>query len=153
MKWLLGRAEAKQPGLARTSGGMRLPLFQDPIAGDPLISPRWDGVGVEVGGQVVAAIGRAKWPYVLKLGSADTRGRLRRGDLVLVSQSVCPETEIHVVKSRIKLYLARRHRKGHWERVAISEHLAEDSSVAGYCVAIIWSALADTATPSTPLGS
>jgi hypothetical protein len=101
---------------------------------------------VEVSGHVVAAIARAKWPYVLKFGSTDTQGRLRRGDLVLVSQSVCREAEIQVVKSRIKLYLARRRPEGHWERVANGEHLPEDSSVAGYCVAIIWSALADIAT-------
>lgn len=151
-EWLLGRSEVKQSGLARSSGGMRLPLFQDPIAGDPLNSPRWDGVGVEVSGHVVAAIARAKWPYVLKFGSADTQGRLRRGDLVLVSQSVCPEAEIQVVKSRIKLYLARRQEAGHFVRVANEELLPAESPVVGYCVAIIWSALADTAPPSNPLG-
>jgi hypothetical protein len=138
--WLLGLSEQRNPTLI--TEGKWLPILPHPVAGDPRVAKTWDGSGVEVGSQVVARIAREAWPYVLRFGHSDCLGRLQNGDLILVSQSRCPEAEIHVVQFRHKHFLARRHAKGYFSRVANDVQLPAECPVVGYCVAVIWSSLA-----------
>jgi hypothetical protein len=55
-------------------------------------------------------------------GHDDIRGRLRKNDIVLISQSPSPDAEIFVVRNKKKLFLARRHEES-WERVATGKSL------------------------------
>jgi transcriptional regulator with XRE-family HTH domain len=141
-EWLLGRSERRKPTLI--TEGKWLPLLPHPVVGDPREARTWDGSGMEVGSQVVARIAGEVWPYVLRFGHSDTQGRLQRGDLILVSQSSSPKAEIHVIRFRNIHYLARRHAKGYFSRVANGAQLPAECPVVGYCVAVIWSSLAPT---------
>ena len=146
-QWLLGLSETIEPVILRdsapTPSGERswLPVFSQPVSGDPQTLPQWDGTRLEISGAAATKLKLLKWPYVLRLGSDDLRGRLQKGDLVLISQSSTEQAEINVISYRQKLFLARRQSDETWERIAKGNKLTEVCSVAGYCVAILWSDL------------
>ena len=54
----------------------------------------------------LAKLRSTKEPYVLKFATDDVRGRLRAGDLLLMSQDVSPAAEISIVKCGQDLLLA-----------------------------------------------
>lgn len=145
-EWLLGMNDTIEPIVLRTStqpqsSGNLLPVFPHPITGDPQIHPKCDGTGLPVTGAAAAKLGLLKWPYVLRFGADDCRNRLKKGDFVLISQSLSDDAEIHVVEYRRKLFLARKKTDGTWERLAQGEKLPASTPVAGYCVGIVWSDL------------
>ncbi|GDY11106.1 hypothetical protein LBMAG52_45940 [Planctomycetia bacterium] len=145
-EWLLGMNDTIEPIVLRTStqpqsSGTLLPVFPHPITGDPQIHPKCDGTGLPVTGAAAAKLGLLKWPYVLRFGADDCRNRLKKGDFVLISQSLSDDAEIHVVEYRRKLFLARKKTDGTWERLAQGEKLPASTPVAGYCVGIVWSDL------------
>ncbi len=145
-EWLLGTSDTIEPVVLRTStqqqsGGNWLPVFPHPITGDPQCHHKWDGTGLQVAGAAAAKLGRLNWPYILRFGADDTRNRLKRGDLVLISQSLSEDAEIHVVECRRQFVLARKKPDGTWERLAKGDRLPASTPVAGYCVGIIWSDL------------
>ncbi len=149
--WLLGTSGTMERPKPQSSAEMSaempagsrswLPLFPNPIEGEPRAHPAWDGTGVEIAGAAAAKLVLSKHPYVLRFGRADIEGRLRSGDLVLVSQASNDDAEIHVVRYRKKCFLARANEEGGWSRVADGNELPGDCPVTGHCVGVVWSPL------------
>jgi len=149
-QWLLGTSgsmERPKPRSAATSAATSfcssswLPLFPNPIEGEPRAHPGWDGAGIEVAGAAAAKLVVSILPYVLRFGRADIEGRLRKGDLILISQVSNDDAEIHVVRYRKKCFLARANEEGGWSRVADGNKLPGDCPVTGHCVGVVWSPL------------
>jgi hypothetical protein len=142
--WLLGVKDSPQrPDLTSApsrGGSVWLPVFSHPIEGDPRTNPKWDGTSVEVSSVAAARLANAVQPYVLRFGHDDKEGRLRKGDLVLISQSPNEAAELLVVRSRNKSFLARN-KKGKWYRAATGQELRGEWAVTGHCLGIVWSAL------------
>ena len=145
-QWLLGTSASMNPPPSQSaaqpaSGASWLPLFSHPIEGEPRAHPQWDGTGIEIAGAAAAKLLLAKRPYLLRFGRNDVRGRLRSGDLILISQVESEEAEIQVVRYRKKCFLARANDDGSWTRVATGKPLDADCPVTGHCVGIVWSSL------------
>ena len=78
----------------------------------------------------------------MKFATDDVRGRLRAGDLLLMSQDVSPAAEISIVKCGQDLLLARLLEKNSlWEDVATGNVLPTADAIVGHCVAILWGLL------------
>ena len=147
-QWLTGSSDSMDPpapvvALAATSssGGIWLPLHPHPVEGDPRLVPDWDGSGTEVFAAALPKLAQAQWPYVLVFNHDDVEGRLRKGDRVLISQSVNPKAEISVIRQGRKCFLARPQADGTWRRVANDVSLAASCRSVGHCLAVIWSPL------------
>ena len=145
-EWLLGLSDTFEPIAVRgatqpESSGNWLPVFPHPITGNPQSHSKNDGTALQISGAAAAKLGLLKWPYILRFGADDHLNRLKRGDLILISQSSSDNAEIHVVECRRQLVLARRKSNGTWERLAKGERLPADTPVVGYCVGIVWSDL------------
>ena len=67
-------------------------------------------------GAAMAAARRARQPYVLRLDADDHAGRVRAGDLILISQESSDTADTGVVRSRGHLVLARRLASGGWRK-------------------------------------
>jgi transcriptional regulator with XRE-family HTH domain len=121
-QWLLGaRGSMEVPRLDRSStppntGRVWLPVFANPISGDPFTAPAWDGTTVELAGVAAARILHADRPYVLRFGAEDRLNRVRYGDLLLVTQAIDENAEVQVLKAGREMFLARRNNAGQWER-------------------------------------
>jgi transcriptional regulator with XRE-family HTH domain len=152
-EWLLGtsnRMESSQtqPGFSAASSdaspaGSWLPVLSFPIDGEPRANPEWDGTRVEIAGAAVDKLLLAKFPYALRFGHDDVRGRLRKNDLVLISQSPSPDAEIRIVESKKnkQRFLARSMEEA-WERVATGTKLPRNKwTEVGHCVGILWASL------------
>jgi transcriptional regulator with XRE-family HTH domain len=146
-QWLLGTSNHMEPPESRSgyssaarASGAWLPLVSFPIEGEPRAHPAWDGAMVEISGAAADKLLLAKLPYALRFGNDDIHGRLRKDDIVLISQAPSPEAEIFVVRWKKKLFLARQ-RDASWERVAKGRSLPGNCTVAGHCVGIIWASL------------
>ncbi len=143
--WLLGTSNVREVGSYSPGdafgGGDRLPVFNDPIEGNPHANSAWDGIDREVAGLPAAKLSYLSHPYLLRFGNDDVEGRLRRNDLILISQSFAEDAEIHVVRFRRKLRLARRHPQEGWSRVANGAQLPADCPSVGHAVGIVWGAL------------
>ncbi|MCE9606815.1 MAG: helix-turn-helix transcriptional regulator [Planctomycetia bacterium] len=145
-QWLLGQQgsmEVPPFGSSSLGDGRRvwLPAFAHPISGDPTGWSNWDGTCVELAGMAAIRVLFAERPYILRFGVDDRRGRLRRGDLVLISQAIDASAEIQVVKAARKMFLARRAPDGTWERLSTDGTIDVEPVVIGHCVGVIWSAL------------
>lgn len=143
--WLLGISNLREVGSLSAGdafgGGDRLPVFNDPIEGNPYSNPAWDGSDREVAGLAAAKLSYLSHPYLLRFGNDDVEGRLRKHDLILISQAFAKEAEIHVVRYRRKQYLARPHTDEGWIRVANGAQLPADCPSVGHAVGIVWGAL------------
>lgn len=144
--WLLGASDTMEKPTPRSRMGaagnvVSLPMFPFPIAGDPRQHAAWKGTWIEVAGAAARRIDSATHPYVLEFERDDVLGRLRPGDLVLMSQSPNPDAEIHVVCYRKKYFLARAGEAGGWRRVADGNELPDDCPSVGHCLGIVWAAL------------
>lgn len=148
-EWLLGRSDSMEPSaisaapMSTASGGVWLPVFPHPVEGEPRTLPIWDGAGMEITGAAASKLVLTKWPYILRFGNVDHRGRVQKGDLVLISQSFADQAEIYVVRSGRELFLARQNSDTSWDRLATGKKLVT-CRVAGYCVGIIWSDLSSS---------
>ena len=141
-EWLLGSSDIQEVSLLRPRvGGAWLPLFSHPVTGDPQGDPGWTGAGVELSGAAAAKVSEAHLPYILQFGHDDVQGRLRAGDLILISQSSDASAAISVVRHQKKLFLARPQPNGTWKRVANGNSLPASCAVVGHCVGIVWSSL------------
>ncbi len=144
-QWLLGISDVREVGSVSESDGFddgeRLPVLNHPIEGDPYTNPAWDGSDREVTGLAVAKLSSLSYPYLLRFGNEDVEGRLRKYDLILISQSFAEEAPIHVVRYRKKLSLARRQLQEGWSRVANGAPLPADSPSVGHAVGIVWGSL------------
>jgi hypothetical protein len=146
-QWLLGEVGTMdslvvgQEVAVENLGSMWLPVFPHPIVGEPRSLPKWDGSSVEVCGAEVARARLATHPYILRFGHDDQKGRLRRDDLLLVSQSVEESAEFQVVKHATKAFLARRLGDGQFQRVADGSLLPAGATIVGHVMGIVWAAL------------
>jgi transcriptional regulator with XRE-family HTH domain len=149
--WLLGSAgsmDVPPLAVAPANGDSRrawLPVFVKPISGDPTQNADWDGSCVELAGVAAVRVLFADRPYVLRLGVDDRAGRLRRGDLVLISQAVEDAAQIQVLKTSGKsgkMFLARRDAEGGWQRLShIDDQIVGEPLVVGHCLGVVWSKL------------
>ncbi|MCE9555386.1 MAG: helix-turn-helix domain-containing protein [Planctomycetes bacterium] len=145
-QWLMGTSNSMENPMPRSVAAMAsstvwLPLFPHPIEGEARAHPKWGGAGIEVAGIAAAKLVLSKNPYILRFGHNDIQGRLRQGDLILISQVASADAEIHVVHHRKKSFLARATKGGSWSRVANGNVLPSDCPVTGHCVGIVWSSL------------
>jgi hypothetical protein len=143
--WLLGLSASREPtgfSSAFASGHTRwVPVFPHPVQGEPQSISDWDGTSVEVVGAAAAQVSHAIWPYAVRFNGTDSRGRLREGDLILITQAVSADAELSVVRHRGRQYIARRLEGGNWERVANGDELPGEAAVCGHCLGIIWGSL------------
>jgi hypothetical protein len=146
-QWLMGTSSAMMPPRPQASppasagSAVWVPIFPHPIEDEPRANPKWNGTGVEVSGIAAAQLVLATQPYVLRFGHNDIQGRLRKGDLILISQASSDVAEISVVRHLNKLFLARRNHDGAWERVANGNTLPAASPIKGHCIGVVWSSL------------
>lgn len=68
-----------------------LPLLPTPVVGNPLRHKQWAGKLVPIVGAAALAAEACTDPYILRLGRDDQSGRLRIGDLLLISQQPLDE--------------------------------------------------------------
>ena len=145
-EWLRGEAATAESRTQFRNAGprsnrVRLPVFPHPIEGEPYAHRIWDGSEIEVCGAATARLIASERPYVLRFGASDQKGRLRKNDFVLVSQSANNDAEIHVLKEGTTMYLARRKSSRTWEAVAPGKRVSAEAVVAGHCIGIIWGSL------------
>jgi transcriptional regulator with XRE-family HTH domain len=142
-EWLLGREADSLTGSMfgpPPGSALWLPLFPWPIQGEPQMHPDWDGSYFHIPAIAAPKLASALQPYILRYGNLDVDGRLRKGDLVLVSQSPNESAPIAVVREARKCFLAR-HKGQDWVRLANGKSLSADSVVVGHCLGVLWSAL------------
>jgi hypothetical protein len=146
-RWLLGEVGTMdsitmgQEVAVESFGSLWLPVFPHPVVGEPRSLSKWDGSSVEVCGAAVARVRAASLPYVLRFGHEDRKGRLRKDDLLLISQSIDESAEFLVVKHAGKSFLVRRQDNGQFQRVADETVLPADTLIVGYVMGIVWAAL------------
>jgi hypothetical protein len=146
-RWLMGDLRSKEPaeiGSTATtagSGSIWVPVLPHPALGSPQAYKAWDGTFFELCGFAAARVRTATYPYILRFGRDDHTGRLKKGDLILVSQARNETAEVQVIKYRSRLFLARRLPDNGWERVAEKGRLVGTVEPAGHAVGIIWGSL------------
>jgi transcriptional regulator with XRE-family HTH domain len=118
-----------------------LPVLAEPIEGDPAVSVAWDGSKLEVSGAAAAIAGRASQPYILRISNNDVDGRLRKNDLVLVSQKSTESTTIELLQHRGRIVLARRESNGGWKVIDTGRAVSAKAKTVGYCLGIVWAKL------------
>ena len=118
-----------------------LPVLSEPIEGNPTESATWDGSKLKVSGAAAAMSARASQPYILRFTGEDRDGRLRKHDLVLVSQESTEAATIAVVQNRGRIVLARRQGKGEWKAIDTDRRLSAKVSIVGRCLGIVWATL------------
>ena len=143
--WLMeGEGSAGLPVAEQVTGTasrlLGLPVLIAPIEGDPRKSTSWDGSVMEISGAAAARAAWATHPYVLRLDKDDFTGRLKKGDMVLVSQNREHASEVGVLKRHGRLELARRGTDGTWKTLAKGQN-RKDPDIISVCVAIVWAPL------------
>lgn len=118
-----------------------VPIVGQPIVGDPRISLAWDGSLVALTGPPAMKAKQASHAYILRLHHDDFTGRLRKGDLVLISQGNLEFGEIQVIQTRGLPVLARRGKGGAIIPLKNGKAIAAGATVLGTCVCIVWAAL------------
>jgi transcriptional regulator with XRE-family HTH domain len=142
--WFLGGERPSIFGMIRTpehADRVVLPVFPRPIEGEPFADSRWAGFHIELCGVAAARALESLWPYILRLNHDDQRGRLQKGDLILVSQKPESRAEIQIVKHGHKMLLARPRVPSGWESLSKKRIGAGDVEIVGHCVAVVWAAL------------
>jgi transcriptional regulator with XRE-family HTH domain len=145
-EWLMGSSASMDSPRSKAAvmpggSGAWLPLFSDPIEGEPNKHPKWSGAGIEVTGVAAAKLPMTTLPYILKYGRNDREGRLKQGDFVLISQARFEDAEFQVVRYRRMSVLARAGENGGWIVAADGRELPSNSRVIGHCVGIVWAPL------------
>jgi len=128
---------ASQPPANRTM----LPLLVEPVEGDPVMHPKWDGAYAEVPSAASYKLKDALQPYVLQFCNVDYASRLHQNDHVLISQGPNELARIVVIKQKAKCFLARADNRT-WIRLRDKKQLSIGCHVVGHCLAVLWSPLA-----------
>lgn len=146
-RWLLGETDAMRPPSVgsppheRGAGRRPLPVLSVPIAGEPHASAIWDGTTLEIVGAMEAKVAHLMKPYVLRIADDDRHGRLRRNDLLLISQADDDLSTWKVIKSDGRLLLARLVSARKWEPLGSENSVIKQATVVGCAVGIVWGAL------------
>jgi transcriptional regulator with XRE-family HTH domain len=127
--------------LGGRSARTHLPVFPHPIQGDPYRHRLWSGSEIEVCGLAAVRALAARQTYLLELGIDDRRGRLRRHDLILISQETNSTAELQVLELANKAFLARRKQPRGWEALSASRSVSGDPKIIGHCIGVVWAAL------------
>ena len=138
-QWLMGLSNAPQP--PRFSAADGLPVLGQLIDGPPRTHACWYGSVLELSGVGAERAAQAHEAYALKFSGQDRHTRLQPHDLVLISQTANEAAQIHVVRLRGKLFLARRGSRGRWEALEPRRAVAAEPTVIGHCVGILWGRL------------
>ncbi len=146
-QWLLtGEGDMQQVKIGAPSSkaaALLLPVLSLPFIGEPRQAPAWDGAVVELTGRPAAAAGAATQPYVLRAARGDQSGRIRGGDLLLVSQSPAeppPPGAYVIARQRGRLQLAQVAARG-LVSAESGQALGPAAEVVARCVGIVWAAL------------
>jgi hypothetical protein len=144
--WLLGQSNTMQ--MKRAVGtadlGSRhilLPVLAHLIDGDPRAHRLWEGSVLEVVGATATKADVAHLPYVFRCGSDDRQGRLRRADLILITQKIDVNAEIQLIKQAGKILLARRTSAHKWKPLLLNQRIPTEPIVVGHAVGILWGGL------------
>ena len=117
-QWLMGISDIQHAQALSVERNDLLPVSTHLVDGDPRESPGWDGTAIAVTGAAAARAQTAHQPYILRVDHGDARGRLCKGDLILISQSPSQLAKIVVARWRRKLVLAWRADTNRLERVS-----------------------------------
>jgi transcriptional regulator with XRE-family HTH domain len=145
--WLMtGTGSMKRPRAwtadAETKRSMLIPILNQPIAGEPRQAPHWDGSLVELAGPAIPATAAAIMPYALRLADNDLSGRLKKGDIILISQSDGGAHDLAVLRKADALVLAWRKRgPKRYVSLQTGKPLAGDPEILGNGTAILWAPL------------
>jgi transcriptional regulator with XRE-family HTH domain len=148
-RWLLsgeGPMEAP-PVQAGTTGGrggrdiVRLPVLGEPHVGNPLKSPSWDRSHIELTGPASAVARGCSQPYVLCVHCDERVGRLRKGDLILVSQAEDTGSRYQIVVHQKRPRLARLGRDRRLRLLQGGDPLPDHDRKVGHVPGLVWGAL------------
>lgn len=141
-EWLLDVSDQREEESNSLSDsiaeGVWLPLFDHPIQGEPGTHVDWDGVPMEIAGTAAAKVLHLQMPYLLRFGHNDVERRIRKKDVLMMSQGGDPKATIQVVRYRKKLFLARQNKAGTWTRVGNGHEIPGDCPSVGHAVGIVW---------------
>lgn len=140
--WLLGQGSDPAPVTLRGSAAtltksLQLPLLGELVEGDPRDGDGWDGAMIELAGAAAAKAAKAQQPYIVRFAGQDPLGRLRKGDLLLISQVVASTAELQILRQHTQLILARCKNTG-WQPLTGEKILAGPLSQVGWCLGIVW---------------
>lgn len=144
-EWLLGNSDKRNaptiPSTLTESLSRKFPVLDLLIEGDPQSNEDWDGTFAELSGAAAVRVRSCRTPYVLRCSIDDLQGRIRQRDLLLISQEAREDAEIHVVRYRKRLVLARAGAEGRYQRVSDGQELNAECTVVAHCVGIVWASL------------
>ena len=144
--WLMTGEGAKsiprhEAGVTLRTDTILLPVLSEPTSGDPAQCSAWDGSKIALSGAAEAMAARASRPYVLRVARDDVAGRLRKHDLILVSQEPDDSATLAVVQHRGRCLLAQRAGKGERKAIDTGRRVAANATVVGRCLGIVWASL------------
>lgn len=147
-EWLLhGEEPAELPSAAGAAdsgvpqSSVFLPILRRPCVGDPLGSPFWERSNLELTGPAAAAAGHCIRPYVLRVDNDERGGRLRRGNLLLVSQAVNANSHYQIVVHRRRPRLARLVAGHRLRLLEGGDPLPDSARRAGHGRGLVWAVL------------
>jgi transcriptional regulator with XRE-family HTH domain len=145
-RWLLfggGASGGSNEPSAASSHDERclVPLLAMLPGGSPREAKGWDGSVIELFGLAAVAAQNARGPYVYRVQRNERTGRLRKGDLILVSQVVSDEPGFCVVRVSRRIVLAHTDQKQRTVDAYTGRRLPKDACVIGSCLALVWGGL------------
>lgn len=145
--WLMtGTGSMKRPRAwsadAEPKRSTLIPILNQPTAGEPRHAGHWDGSLVELSGPAVAAAATAEAPYALRVTHDDCNGRLKKGDIVIVSQRDDKASPVVIIRENEKLMIAGRIAStGKFSDLQTGRTKKGGAEVVGACIAIVWAPL------------
>ncbi len=127
------------PGAAE--GSVFLPILRRPHVGDPLKSRFWERSHFQLTGPAAALAGRCTQAYVLRVEHDERGGRLRQGDLVLVSQTADANSPYQIIVHRRRPRLIRLGSDHRLRLLEGGDQLPDSAKRVGHCCGIVWAVL------------
>lgn len=126
---------------AVSGGNVFLPILRRPCVGDPLKSRFWERSHVELTGPAAAVAGRCSQPYVLRVEHGERGGRLKRDDVVLISQTPNANSQYQIVVHRRLPRLVHLGRDRRLRLLEGGDPVPEATRRVGCCRGIVWASL------------
>lgn len=124
-----------------TEDNVFLPILRRPCAGDPLKSRFREPSHFELTGPAAVAAKHCARPYVLRVEHNEKGGRLRRGNLVLVSQMPDANSRYQLVVHRRQPRLARLGADHRLRLLEGGDPLPDSVRRAGHGRGLVWAVL------------